>query len=94
MKVTIQFEAQLRQAAGVSAKDLELPDGSSINDALRQAADSAAAELRSRLLTDSGELQSALLIFVNEQPVAAASVSEHLLHDGDILLLLPPISGG
>lgn len=94
MKVNVQFEAQLRQVAGADSTELDLPEESDLLTALRQAAESGGKELQDRLLTPQGSVQSALLVFVNDQPVPASALESQPLRDGDSVLLLPPISGG
>lgn len=99
MNVTVRFEAQLREAAGVDHVQTELRSGASLIDALQQAAEVASqpssdGSLRHRILTDEARPSSSLLIFVNDQPVAHHAITSHVLHDGDCVLLFPPISGG
>ena len=94
MQIQLQFEAQLRQAAGCDRQNLDLADSAVVLDAVQQAAESGSDSLRSRLLSSDGKLQAGILVFVNEHPVQASQVNTHLLQDGDVVLLLPPISGG
>ncbi len=94
MKIEIQFEAQLRQVAEVTAALIEPADGSTVLEALRIVATNLGEGLSSKLLSSEDQLQPGILVFVNEVPVAADAVAEHVLQDGDNVLLLPPISGG
>ena len=93
MNVTFQFEAQLRQVAGVASLDIDFSAQTVLSDALKHVGDQAAAPLRERLLRD-GSLQPGVLVFVNEQPVPPPELDNYKLQDGDTVLLLPPISGG
>jgi len=94
MKVAIQFEAQLRQVAGTGNVDIDVPEGINLLSALKQIASSSNEGLRERLLTEEGELQASVLVFVNDQPVPSQSADVHGLNADDTILLLPPISGG
>ena len=94
MKVAIQFEAQLRQVAGTGNVDIDVPEGINLLSALKQIASSSNEGLRERLLTEEGELQASVLVFVNDQPVPSQSADVYGLNADDTILLLPPISGG
>ena len=94
MNINVQLEAQLREAAGVQQETVQIADGSSVVDAVSALARQHADAIGNRLLAESDELQKGLLIFVNDQPIAAAAAATRLLSDGDTVLLCPPISGG
>ena len=93
MKIDIEFEAQLREVAGQQRMSVELPDGQTLSHAIQAATEESDA-LRNRLLTPAGDLQPSVMVFINEQPVAAAASDAKTLNNGDTVLLLPPISGG
>ena len=91
MKITVQFEAQLREVAGRPELSLDVAD----NANLRQVLEEAAADndtLRERLFAGDG-LSASLMVFVDDQPVTGDATT-HSLKDGASVLLLPPISGG
>lgn len=94
MNINVQLEAQLREAAGVHQETVQVADGSNVVDAVNVLATQYAEAIGNRLLAESGNLQKGLLIFVNDQPIAAAAAPRQLLSDGDTVLLCPPISGG
>jgi molybdopterin synthase catalytic subunit len=82
MTVRVRLFAMLRESAGSGSLEIELPSGATVADAIRQLAGlPALAEQLDRL------------------PVAVAVNREYadretLLHPGDELALIPPISGG
>jgi MoaE-MoaD fusion protein len=78
MHVRIRLFASLRERAGADAVELELPDGSLVRDAL--------ALQRIRTLTEGVPVVMA----VNRE---YADVNE-VLHAGDEVALIPPVSGG
>lgn len=94
MEITVQFEAQLRQVAGVGQASVNLPDGTNVEDALRAVAARFGPALGERLIAAGGTSQRSVLLFVNDKPIAYAAVAERRLNAGDVLLLYPPISGG
>ena len=94
MQITFQFEAQLRQIAGTGERQVEVPDGSSLLEALKLLVEQDGGALQERILRADGAVQNSLLLFVNDVPVAPDSAANHVLNNGDQVLLLPPISGG
>ena len=81
MKIDVKLFAILRERAGAAGLALELPAGSS--------AAAAGAALVERFPALRDYLPS-VAYAVNRDYVAPA----HVLHDGDELALIPPVSGG
>ncbi len=94
MQVTVNYEAQLRMAAGINTETLEVVDQYNLLELLRQVAAARGANLADRLLTADGQPQPGVLLFVNEQPIPAAAAATRTLEPDDVILLYPPISGG
>jgi molybdopterin converting factor small subunit len=94
VKITFQFESQLRHAAGRSEFSVELEPECSVSHALQVLAAVMGEEFSARVLSAGGDVQSGLLIFLNERPVLPAELAAAILNEGDVLLLYPPISGG
>jgi MoaE-MoaD fusion protein len=78
MQITVLFFAGHRRAAGVGESQLEVPDGSSV----RSAAAFIAGQFK---LTLAGSM-----VAVNDE----YADPERVLKDGDILAIIPPVSGG
>ena len=81
MKITIQFFSFLRQLTGQTECALELPDGSTVADALTQ------------LYAKYPRLKEAEKTTLMAVGVEFATRSGKL-HDGDVLSLMPPLQGG
>lgn len=81
MRVTVRLFAILRERAGQSQIDLDVPDGVTAAEAV--------AELSRQLPMPVAESRS-IAYAVNRAYVPAATV----LRDGDELALIPPVSGG
>lgn len=94
MKVTLQFEAQLRQVAGFAETEIETESGASVLDALQKVVSCSSDELRHRILADDGSLQPTVLLFVDDQAVPTDLAGTTTLSDNSRVLVLPPISGG
>jgi molybdopterin converting factor subunit 1 len=81
MRVNVKLFAVVRERVGVSELPLEVPPGTTAGDAL------------GRLRESYGEIASMLsrcAVAVNRQYVNRDAV----LHDGDELAVIPPVSGG
>ena len=81
MKVEIQFFSRLRDLAGGSRLELDLPDGATVADALTQ------------VYADHPAIQSwdkHLLLAVGLEYVGR----EQTLREGDSLSVMPPVQGG
>lgn len=91
MKIRLVFEAQLREAAGEHERLCDIDDGSTVLSVLDQQIPDG--PLRDRVF-DGDKLQSSLLLFVNDQPVPSSEVESRVCVADDVVLLLPPISGG
>ena len=81
MKATVRLFAILREKAGTSEMTVELPERSTVADLLT-AMESSYPNLSSSM--------PHTMIAVNTEYVE----NTHLLHDGDEVALIPPVSGG
>lgn len=92
MKVTVEYTAQIKRAAGTARESLDVADGATVADVLRAAADGHDDSFRRLVLTSENSPQPTLLIFVADEQVRADSSDP--LADGTTVTLLAPISGG
>ena len=92
MHITIEYAAQARQAAGLGRERLELAEPQTVRDLLPQLARRHGEALGRLLLTEDGEPQPALLLFVGDEQVPPDARRE--LSSGDVVTILPPIAGG
>jgi molybdopterin synthase catalytic subunit len=81
MRIAVLFFAGLREAAGASRREVELPDGATLGD------------LREKLACQTPALRAALerfpaLVEGRAQPLARS------LRDGDEVAWIPPVAGG
>ena len=81
MKVSLLFFAAAREAVGREADAIEVPPNASVQEVLQSLLQRHAA---------LAPLRGSLRVAVNEAFVD----EDHVLHDGDRLALLPPVSGG
>jgi len=92
MKITVQFFAQARLAAGVESATLEVVPHCTPQQAVRAAADAGREELRRFLFDERGEPRRSNLLLLGQRRVTWDSVQP--LADGDCLTILPPVAGG
>ena len=92
MQVTINYFAQVRQAAGVESERLALDQGVDIQTALLELARRHGDDFRALVLDRDGTVRPGLLTVVNGQSVS--SPQEHPLADGDEISLISAVAGG
>jgi len=92
MNVTVQFEAQVRRAAGVTSAELAVDDRATVGDLLRQLAHGTAEPVRRILLNDAGEIRPTVLVFLNGEHLPLSS--DRRLTSADLITITSPISGG
>lgn len=81
LNTRVKLFAMLKEKAGTSELHLELPEASTV------------ADLRAEVARSFPELPvsaAAAMVAVNAEYVEES----HLLHDGDEVALIPPVSGG
>lgn len=81
MKITIQCFSYLRQLAGQNELVVELPEGSTVADAL--------AQLHAKFPRLEESVRTARIAIGIEFATRSSA-----LHDGDVLSLMPPLQGG
>lgn len=91
MKITVRYSAQARHAVGQAEEALVLDASLSVRELLVRLAERH-ANLRRLLLTEQGDPQPALLLFIRDEQVGGDSGRR--LSDGDVVSILPPIAGG
>ena len=92
MKVTIEYAAQVKRIAGVGSETVEIDSQSTVQAAIRQAAEIHGSEFRNIVLDSEGQLHPSILLFVGDEQVRWDQEFE--LQDGNVVTLLSPISGG
>jgi MoaD family protein len=91
MRITVRYSAQARQIVGRDSEVVELDAAKNVRDLLQHVAERHAG-LRRLLLTDAGEPQSALLMFIDDEQIEPGF--QRSLTDGAVISILPPIAGG
>jgi molybdopterin converting factor small subunit len=92
MHITVEYGAQAKQATGTGRERVELTLPETVRDLLPRLARRHGEALGRLLLTEDGEPQPALLLFIGDEQVPADGRRE--LNPGDVLTILPPMAGG
>lgn len=92
MRITVEYAAQLKRAAGRPSEEVDLPDGSTVQDAADRIAAQHGDGLRSLLLDGTGRVHPSVLVFVGDEQVRRCA--ERTLGDGAVVTFASPISGG
>jgi molybdopterin synthase sulfur carrier subunit len=95
MKVTLHTILGLKEAIGQRLTEIDLPDGSTVEDVLRYLYETWGDRLSTHLFDpDSGTVLPYVRIMVNGQAIQFLEGTRTPLNDGDEVLILPPVSGG
>lgn len=92
MKITIEYAAQVKRAAGIGSEEFDFDSPCSVQAAVTQAAKNHGDELWGVLFHSDGRLHPSILLFVGDNQVRWDQEFE--LSDHDVITLLSPISGG
>jgi len=92
LKITIKAFATLRDAfGGRGFLTIELPEGSSIEDLIRELQNLFKLEAE---LVDLGKSASNIKILVNGREIRYLEGVKTKLKDGDVVAFIPPVGGG
>lgn len=94
MKVKIRAFANLADLVGRGAVELELPEGATVEDALRALFDRFGKALEFMLTDGRGRLADFVKVFLNGRDIDFLSGLKTPLKDGDELYIFPPVGGG
>lgn len=92
MIVTIEYTAQLKQAANCSAEEISLEAGTPAHAALLQVAQQHGGKLQAMLMSEGDNISATILFFINDTQVI--DLASYQLSEGDRITVMSPISGG
>jgi molybdopterin converting factor small subunit len=95
MKITVHTILGLRQALGQKKTEIDLPEGTPLEDLFSYMKEKWGSKLNTHLFDpDSGAVLSHLRIMVNGQTIHFLQGMRTILKEDDEVLILPLISGG
>lgn len=92
MKVTVNYLAQLKQAAGISSESVELNAPCSVQELVTRLTEKHGEPLRSFLLDPTGSLRTSILLIIGETQVHWETPVQ--IKEGDVVTFLSPLAGG
>lgn len=88
MRVTVEYFGPAREAAGTGRETIELPSPCPAGEIVKRIAHERGGRLASLLLAN-GQISRSVMLAVNEQQADLTP-----LRDGDVIAIIPPVSGG
>lgn len=79
---------------GRKAVSLEVQDGTSVIQGIREVADLGGGDLQKVLLDQRGELNAEIVILLNNTLVPPSELSQTTLSGDDTLTIIPMVAGG
>lgn len=94
IRIDTKFFAIMRETINKTDDSVFLPSNSTVNDFLQKLISDYGDVLSKILLNDDGLLNEQFTTLLNGQSITVDSFSNIRLADNDLLIFLPPISGG
>ena len=92
MKITVEYKTQVKSAAGISSEEFEFEDDCTVKQLIHLVGKKHGDPLKKMLLDSDDNLQKSILLFLEDRHLKWDEVAK--LHDGDVLTVFSPISGG
>lgn len=92
MRISVQLYGQLRHIAGEDVVVLDVPEDATLASALLVLSASYDLAFHTILFDDAGALRPALMLLINEHSIDKQAPPP--LAEGDVITVLPAISGG
>ncbi len=94
MRVRIKVPSALRQfTAGASEVELDVSDGSSVGDVINSLRPDYVG-VRDRTVDDQGQMRAHVNVFLNDESVRDLQGLATPVNEGDVVWILPAVSGG
>ena len=90
--ITIRSFARLKDIFG-EERQYSISEHHTIADVLRTLINETEVAT-STLFAETGDVHAHLIIMLNKKRMTQAAIAEHILSDGDEIILYPPVSGG
>ena len=91
MKITVKYTGQIRAVTAAATETFDLAENCTLSELIQEIAARHGEAARQMLLDGNGDVNRALLQIVNDVQAPSAAAA---LQSGDIVTLIPPISGG
>jgi MoaD family protein len=91
MRVTVEYFGPAREAAGVSREQVDRDAPITVGELIARIATERGGRLAS-LLLHNGQVSKSIVLAVNDLQVSEGEPAP--LQDGDVISVIPPVSGG
>ena len=92
MKITVRFYGVAHDTTGTREWQPELPEGSKVIDMLDLIVETYPS--LTELVYDEAGFRDYLAVSINNIDILGLSGVETILHEGDLVFVMPPIGGG
>ncbi|MCP8309348.1 MAG: MoaD family protein [archaeon] len=93
ISITLKYFATIRDITGKKEESLSLKKGYSIMDLLMKLAEVYGEKISQFIFGEKKEIKENLTFLINGKAIKNENLSRKL-KDGDVFVILPPISGG
>ena len=93
ISITLKYFATIRDIIGKKEESLSLKKGHSVMDLLIKLAEIYGEKISQFIFDEKGEIRENLTFLINGQAIKNENLNRKL-KDGDVFVILPPISGG
>ncbi|HOK23706.1 MAG TPA: MoaD/ThiS family protein [Candidatus Hydrothermia bacterium] len=95
MKVTLRVYTYLKAELGKGEICIEIPDSDSISlgRLLEEVQKSTGKDIKEKIIKDN-KIRDGIILMLNGKNLLTFESGEVLFHDGDVISVLPPGSGG
>ena len=94
MKVKVLFFASIKDITGVSELTLDVNEFSTLLDVLKRLAEIYGDRFRDYVFGDDFSFKPHIRLALNGDYLDSSRIGEFRVHDGDVIAVLPPVSGG
>jgi len=96
LNVKVRYFTTLRELAGSAEEELEIEDGGTLADLIKEVASKYGKEARSYLYHkgEKDKVDPSIYFLINGANARMLSGLDTKLKDGDIVAIIPPIGGG
>jgi len=92
MKISLEYVAQVKEAAGFASESVTIPDGSTLKDLYKIIVKEKNSSFRTLVFDEKLEPVASILVIVNDEQID--DLTEYQLQNNDRVTILSPMSGG
>ncbi len=92
MQINVKYFAQIKSKAGKSSDTLEIDNGMTLHECIKQLGEKSDASINELLFDSSGNYLDTLVLVLNGEQVRYSDNPE--MNNNDELMIMSPIAGG